>query len=47
MKLALRVELDNKLAEKFLKIKEKIGLKTNTEVIRALIKKAAQLEDII
>ena len=47
MKLALRVELDNKLAETFLKIKERIGLKTNSEVIRALIKKTSQLDDVV
>ena len=47
MKIALRVELDNNLAETFLKIKERLGIKNNTEVIRALIKKVAQLEDIV
>ena len=37
-KLAIRVDLEGDIAEKFLKLKEKWGLKSYTETVRHLIK---------
>ena len=37
-KLAIRVDLEGDIAESFLKLKEKWGLKSYTETVRHLIK---------
>ena len=37
-KFAIRVDLEGDIAEKFLKLKEKWGLKSHTETVRHLIK---------
>jgi len=42
-KLNVKVELKGELLEKFLKIKETLGLKNNTEVIRILISKFSEV----
>jgi hypothetical protein len=39
-KTDIRVELEGEISEKFLRLKEKFGLKNNTEVIRRVITEA-------
>ena len=41
-KVSIRLDLTDDLAEKFLSLKKKRGLKNNSEVVRQLIAEAAQ-----
>jgi len=41
-KITLRVDLDDKAAENFRLLKERLGLKNNSELMRLLITEAAQ-----
>jgi len=43
-KVSIRLDLTDDLAEKFLSLKKKRGLKNNSEVIRQLIAKATRKE---
>lgn len=45
--VTLRVDLDEETSDKFLKIKDRLGVKNNTEVIRILIENAASVEAIV
>lgn len=42
VKVCIRVDLENDLAETFLKLKESRGLKNNSELIRQLIREAGK-----
>ena len=43
-KVSIRLDLEDDLAERFLSLKKKRGLKNNSEVARQLIVEAAQKE---
>ena len=43
-KVSIRLDLEDDLAERFLSLKKKRGLKNNSEVARQLIAEAAQKE---
>ncbi|RLE49190.1 MAG: hypothetical protein DRJ18_00135 [Candidatus Methanomethylicota archaeon] len=42
----IRLDLEGEDAKRFLKLKEKRGLKNNSELVRLVLKEAADREDI-
>jgi len=45
-KISIRLDLTDDLADQFLSLKKKCGLKNNSEVVRQLIAEAAQREQV-
>jgi len=45
-KITLRLDLDERLSKKFLRLKKKIGLKANSETVRYLIQRVYEDEGL-